>query len=766
MLRLRLIFLTIFILANIAVFAENARDENITNLANGEELITKISRRQSISLSEYNKILSITQFLNKGTIGPEELLFSKVPLSVRNRIRSSRLELLTNGNEATPVITFFGDIDTGIYKPEVNGLAFTTGGNMSLFSNGSGYIGINTLTPEALLTVNGSVIIKGGNPGLGKVLTSDSNGLATWEPLVTLNGTTVDNLSLNNPTIISGNGNGMTMYNNTDHNGVFLSSTINGAEILNSIISNSQITGLINLNGATLDTQGSIISFNGDINHNGNITINPDFFLKILGPNNSDTTFFARNGTVMIGKNSASSILDVNGTITALKFNGTLGDITGGVLNGVTIEDITFSGSNIEGNATINGNITADEFHARLFNGEVFNGGVFNGAFIGNGAALTNIIASSGGEWSDQGSYLHPADSSGAEDIVIGDNTVNNGDIVLYANGSALFNTQGADNHFTIESSVSSSTFTINGDTGHIGIHSNDPTAELGLNSRTVNGGIMISTTSPYALTKHPLIRGPVHAFNTPTQDSFRINYDNDWNGSGTDFLVFDKTDGNTSDPDGGIVFTNTGNDNISETTLIIIGNGNVGIGINNPLAELHINGSTITDKIKITATSPPEACSASNKTSIYFNGTVNEPYYCDGSDWKPVAYNVTCDGKSGTYITGIPGAGQRANPNKGGELNLGGSYADSEIDFWYDTSKGLPNWLLGEYYYYSSANADQLCKQALGISNVYGVPLIRSFSSPGDNKVIKYNSGTGLWDRISAVGNNQFIDGLDCICL
>jgi len=639
----KLTFLTIILLVNLPVFADNARDESINNITNGEELITKINRRQSISLSEYNNLLSITQLLNKGTIGPEELLFSKVPLSVRNRIRSGRLELLTNGTEATPVITFFGDIDTGIYKPEVNGLALTTGGNMSLFSNGSGYIGINTLTPEALLTVNGSVIIKGGNPGLGKVLTSDSNGLATWEPLVTLNGTTVDNLSLNNPTIISGNGNGMTMYNNTDHNGVFLSSTINGAEILNSIISNSQITGLINLNGATLDTQGSIISFNGDINHNGNITINPDFFLKILGPNNSDTTFFARNGTVMIGKNSASSILDVNGTITALKFNGTLGDITGGVLNGVTIEDITFSGSNIEGNATINGNITADEFHARLFNGEVFNGGVFNGAFIGNGAALTNIIASSGGEWSDQGSYLHPADSSGAEDIVIGDNTVNNGDIVLYANGSALFNTQGADNHFTIESSVSSSTFTINGDTGHIGIHSNDPTAELGLNSRTVNGGIMISTTSPYALTKHPLIRGPVHAFNTPTQDSFRINYDNDWNGSGTDFLVFDKTDGNTSDPDGGIVFTNTGNGNITNTSLIMSGNGNVGIGLDAPLAKLHVNGDIIFSTLKLSSTDSPGTCNSGNKGLVYYDTSENKPCYCNGTTWKRFDVAANC---------------------------------------------------------------------------------------------------------------------------
>lgn len=45
----------------------------------------------------------------------------------------------------------------------------------------SGYVGIGTTSPGARLEVNGQVKITGGSPGAGKVLTSDANGLATWQ---------------------------------------------------------------------------------------------------------------------------------------------------------------------------------------------------------------------------------------------------------------------------------------------------------------------------------------------------------------------------------------------------------------------------------------------------------------------------------------------------------------------------------------------------------------------------------------------------------
>ena len=44
----------------------------------------------------------------------------------------------------------------------------------------TGNVGIGTMAPTAKLELVGQIKITGGSPGTGKVLTSDSTGLATW----------------------------------------------------------------------------------------------------------------------------------------------------------------------------------------------------------------------------------------------------------------------------------------------------------------------------------------------------------------------------------------------------------------------------------------------------------------------------------------------------------------------------------------------------------------------------------------------------------
>ncbi len=44
----------------------------------------------------------------------------------------------------------------------------------------TGAVGIGIQNPDNLLDVNGSLKLRGGNPGVNKVLTSDANGLASW----------------------------------------------------------------------------------------------------------------------------------------------------------------------------------------------------------------------------------------------------------------------------------------------------------------------------------------------------------------------------------------------------------------------------------------------------------------------------------------------------------------------------------------------------------------------------------------------------------
>lgn len=56
----------------------------------------------------------------------------------------------------------------------------TTTNNTYLATEG-GKVGIGTTTPGAKLEVSGQVKITGGLPGNNKVLTSDANGLASWQ---------------------------------------------------------------------------------------------------------------------------------------------------------------------------------------------------------------------------------------------------------------------------------------------------------------------------------------------------------------------------------------------------------------------------------------------------------------------------------------------------------------------------------------------------------------------------------------------------------
>jgi hypothetical protein len=62
----------------------------------------------------------------------------------------------------------------------------------------------------------------------------------------------------------------------------------------------------------------------------------------------------------------------------------------------------------------------------------------------------------------------------------------------------------------------------------------------------------------------------------TPDGDGYRISLENDYDGADVDFLVIEKTDGNTNTPDGGIVFLMTGADGVREEVLRINGDGEV----------------------------------------------------------------------------------------------------------------------------------------------------------------------------------------------
>lgn len=58
-------------------------------------------------------------------------------------------------------------------------------GSQNIFPD-SGNVGIGTITPNASLEINGQIKLTGGSPGKGKVLASDEDGLASWQPIETV----------------------------------------------------------------------------------------------------------------------------------------------------------------------------------------------------------------------------------------------------------------------------------------------------------------------------------------------------------------------------------------------------------------------------------------------------------------------------------------------------------------------------------------------------------------------------------------------------
>jgi hypothetical protein len=112
---------------------------------------------------------------------------------------------ITDGTTGTTAFdglaVYYNSSGAHVNNQEVTPLIFYTSSVERIVVSPSGNVGIGVLAPTAAkLEVNGQVKISGGAPGVGKVLTSDANGLATWQTAggvsgwgLTGNAGTVDN---------------------------------------------------------------------------------------------------------------------------------------------------------------------------------------------------------------------------------------------------------------------------------------------------------------------------------------------------------------------------------------------------------------------------------------------------------------------------------------------------------------------------------------------------------------------------------------------
>jgi len=96
---------------------------------------------------------------------------------------------IVDGGAPTPDFSFtnLGSFSVGA----TSSIAFNT--DKLYIDIATGYVGIGTITPSIDLEIAGQVKITGGTPGASKVLTSDANGLATWQA-VTEETTTASNV--------------------------------------------------------------------------------------------------------------------------------------------------------------------------------------------------------------------------------------------------------------------------------------------------------------------------------------------------------------------------------------------------------------------------------------------------------------------------------------------------------------------------------------------------------------------------------------------
>lgn len=76
------------------------------------------------------------------------------------------------GAAATPSIAGFGDLNTGMWFPAADTVAWSTAGSERVRITSAGRVGIGTSSPGALLDVNGDIIVAGVSIGTGNVSTN------------------------------------------------------------------------------------------------------------------------------------------------------------------------------------------------------------------------------------------------------------------------------------------------------------------------------------------------------------------------------------------------------------------------------------------------------------------------------------------------------------------------------------------------------------------------------------------------------------------
>ncbi|MBP9932941.1 MAG: hypothetical protein KBF25_04555, partial [Chitinophagaceae bacterium] len=171
--------------ANLLAFGNNGGGFLVSNSGNIGLSLFKNGSSQLKFFADYNTG-NISLGGNMIPFAPLHIMQSsagdtiKITNNTSGHLSNDGLHLELNGNHARIL-----NLENGL-------LQIGTNGSQMMTLNNNGNIGIGVSNPQAKLDILGDIKISGGNPGVGKVLTSDASGLASWQLPGTGNGGTLD----------------------------------------------------------------------------------------------------------------------------------------------------------------------------------------------------------------------------------------------------------------------------------------------------------------------------------------------------------------------------------------------------------------------------------------------------------------------------------------------------------------------------------------------------------------------------------------------
>jgi hypothetical protein len=543
------------------------------------------------------------------------------------------------------------DLDFRIESDNDQNLLFIAGGNDR--------IGIGTTTPEEKLDVEGNIElegqirIKGGAPGVGKVLTSsDAVGLATWQDVpVVENG-----LNKNTNTIRLG---GPLVENTTITQGAFK-------------IEFDQTTGFGSTGDFTINSQGvpkfrvnawGDTRFGSDVyfmdeavggqrlvqitdqNDDGRIRIfengvssvdlnagnsftfnlqrfNRNFVIKSVG---NENMFFldASDDRVGIGTSSPSSQLDLteqirirggnpgNGKVLTSDANGLatwqngIPDVDNGLYVNTLANRIRLGGPLLENTTITQGafGVTYNLSGTGDFN--IQDNGINHFAVEDNG----NTVLGGDMEWRDNstaGTILAELiDNADDGRFMLMENGITSVD--LNANTQFVFNEQGLDRNFRVESDDNANMIFADAGLNRVGIGTDIPDhaldvfgdIELSGGNRTIQTQVMTANGTGFSLTLKAS-DNQNNGFNAQSGGNVILQGGKGFNwstGAGGGHVVIrsgaNETNANAGLRDGGYIIFETGSRNSTYIERArMLDNGNFGIGTNNPVVKFQVGNS------------------------------------------------------------------------------------------------------------------------------------------------------------------------------